>query len=190
MQVPPEISYRNMESTAELDALVQEHIDRLEQIYDRITSCKVVVEAPPETARASEPYHARLYISVPQHDVVVDRDPGDPEAHQKDVQLAIRDSFQAAERQLKEIAQKLRNQTKSREIPPHGTVTTVYPEKKYGFIETPNGREVYFHANAVRGTDFTDLEYGQQVRYEEEMGEDGPQATVVHPVGRHNQFVD
>lgn len=190
MQVPPEISFRNMEPSAEVEGDVREHVAKLEEVYDRITSCKVVVEAPNQGAPASEPYHVRIYLSVPQHDVVVDRDPGNRQAHQRNLHLAIHDAFQAARRQLKDVAERLRGETKTHEIPPHGIVTTVYPDKEYGFIETPEGREVYFHANSVRGIEFTGLEYGQQVRFEEEMGEEGPQATVVQPVGRHHRFVD
>lgn len=190
MQVAPEISFRNMEPSDVIEADVRDHIAKLEQVYDRITSCKVVIQAPNQEAPTGEPYHVRIYAAVPQHDIVVDQDPGDKQSHQKDVSLAIRDAFQAARRQLTEVRDKLRNRTKTHEIPPHGLVKTVYPEKEYGFIETPDGREVYFHANSVRGIDFTDLEYGSQVRFEEELAEKGPQATVVHPVGRHHHFVD
>lgn len=190
MMVPPEISFRNMDSTPEMDTEVRERISKLEEIYDRITSCKVVVEAPEKELPTSEPFHCKIYLAIPRHDIVVDRDPGDVTTHQKDVYAAIHDSFQAAERQLKKTVNLMRGQTKSHEPPPHGVVKFLKPEEEYGFIETPDRREVYFHANSVSQIAFDDLRQGQQVRYHEEMGDEGPQATVVVPVGRHHQFED
>ena len=75
MQVPPDISFRNMEPSDAIEADVRDHIAKLEEVYDRITSCKVVVTAPHQEAPTGEPYHVRIYLAVPQHDIVVDRDP-------------------------------------------------------------------------------------------------------------------
>ncbi len=108
MQVPPDIRFRNMEPSAAVEADVQDQIAKLEEVYDRITSCQVVITAPHQQAPTGEPYHVRIYLAVPQHDIVVDRDPGDRLAHQKDVDSAIHDAFQAARRQLVEVRDKLR----------------------------------------------------------------------------------
>jgi cold shock CspA family protein len=59
----------------------------------------------------------------------------------------------------------------------------VHAEDDYGFIVTPDGREVYFHRNSVVGGDFDRLEAGADVRFVEELGEQGPQASTVHPAG-------
>ena len=56
----------------------------------------------------------------------------------------------------------------------------------YGTIETPDGREIYFHRNSVLNADFDRLENGASVRFTEEMGEKGPQASSVHIEGRHH----
>lgn len=190
MMVPPEISYRNMSSNPDLEADIRRHIGKLEELFDRITSCKVVVEAPDKALPTSEPFHCKIYLAIPEHDIVVDRDPGDITTHRGDVNAAINDSFQAAERQLKKVVDQMRGQTKRHETPPHGIVKLIKPEEGYGFIETPEHRDIYFHANSVSEIAFKDLVVGQQVRYQEELGEEGPQATVVLPVGRHHQFED
>jgi cold shock CspA family protein len=59
------------------------------------------------------------------------------------------------------------------------------PEWGYGFLETPDGRELYFHEHSVLDGGFPELEVGSEVRFIEEPGEKGPQATTVTPVGRH-----
>jgi cold shock CspA family protein len=56
----------------------------------------------------------------------------------------------------------------------------------YGFIETTDGGEVYFDKNSVVDADFDKLEAGQEVRFSEEMGNKGPQASTVHVIGKHH----
>lgn len=56
----------------------------------------------------------------------------------------------------------------------------------YGRIVAPGGRQVYFHRNSVVGADFDGLRIGTEVRFAEEMGERGPQASTVHVVGKHH----
>ena len=53
----------------------------------------------------------------------------------------------------------------------------------YGFLKTPDGREVYFHRNSVLDGRFEDLTLGSEVRFVEEVGEKGPQASTVALVG-------
>jgi cold shock CspA family protein len=45
---------------------------------------------------------------------------------------------------------------------------------------------VYFHQNSVVDTDFSKLETGSEVRFVEEMGEKGPQASTVYVIGKHH----
>ena len=55
-----------------------------------------------------------------------------------------------------------------------------------GFIETPDGREIYFHRNSVLDGDFDRLTVGSEVRFVEEPGEKGAQATTVRMIGKHH----
>jgi len=54
------------------------------------------------------------------------------------------------------------------------------PEQEYGFIQTSDGREIIFHRNSVLGAGFNALEIGSDVRFSEEEGDKGPQASTVH----------
>lgn len=194
MQVPLELSFRNMEHSPEIEADVRDKADKLNEFYDRITACRVVVEAPHQHHQKGNVYHVRVYISVPGHDIVVDRDPGKHHAHE-DVHVAIRDAFDAARRQLQDVARKLQGKEKSHETPPHGHIKEIFPSDVdpsdgYGFIQTPDGREIYFHANSLIDVQLQDLAPGVEVRYVEEEGEKGPQATSVRTVGRHHHIAD
>jgi cold shock CspA family protein len=53
-------------------------------------------------------------------------------------------------------------------------------------IMTPEGREIYFHRNSVIDGDFDSLEIGSEVRFNEEAGDEGPQASTVYLIGKHH----
>lgn len=179
MQIPPEISYRHFDPSEELKAQVEAEIERLQRFYDRITSCRVVVEQPHRRRTSGNPYHVRIDVTVPGNELVVSRDPGDEESR-KDPVMAIEQAFAAMQRQLEDHAREIRGDTKRREENPQGRVGRLFPGEGYGFIETPEGREIYFHENAIVDGAFEELEVGAAVRFAEEQGVKGPQASTVH----------
>jgi len=85
-----------------------------------------------------------------------------------------------ARRRLEDYARQRNQRVKFHESPPHGHITRLDYGKGYGFIETPDGREIYFHRNSVLEANFDRLEVGDPVRFHEETGEEGPQASTVH----------
>jgi len=52
-----------------------------------------------------------------------------------------------------------------------------------GFIATADGQELYFHRNSVLEDAFDRLEVGTEVRFAEEQGNEGPQASTVALLG-------
>ena len=60
-----------------------------------------------------------------------------------------------------------------------GTVKKMVPERRFGFIRAGNGQEVFFHATAVKDTDFASLTVGSEVTFDLESGEKGPKAVNV-----------
>ncbi len=98
--------------------------------------------------------------------------------------VAIRDAFNAARRQLQDYVRSRRGEIKVHDVPPHGTITALHPDQNFGWITTSDGREIYFHRNSVTNADFDRLETGSEVRFNEEDGDEGPKATMVHVVGK------
>jgi ribosomal subunit interface protein len=176
-----------MDHSAALEAEVRDRVAKLEEFHDRITACRVVVESPHQRHQQGNLYQVRIYLSVPQHDLVIDRSNLAWKSHE-DVHVAIRDAFQAARRQLQDVARKMRGQTKTHAQPVYGHVKSLFPEVHYGFLETADGNEVYFHANALLNIDFDDLQVGDEVHYQEEYGNQGPQAASVTWTGRHHSL--
>lgn len=186
MQVPYEITFDGMDPSDAVRARVQKEIDRLERFHDRITSCRVAITAPGKHKRQGGLYDVRIFMALPGGgEVSVQRNPVNGHAHE-DVYVAIRDAFAAARRQLQDKDRKIENNVKAHETQPHGRIARIFYYEGYGFIETPEGGEVYFHRNSVAGTGFDKLEVGNKVRFTEELGERGPQASVVHLTGNHH----
>lgn len=179
MQVPLRIAFRGLEPSAAIETSVREHAERLDRFFDRITGCQVMVESEHRHHHRGRIYHVRIDLTVPGKEIVVARDPAAHHAHE-DVYVAIRDAFDAARRRLEDHAREVRSDVKRHEAPPEGRVARLSPEEGFGFLETPDGREVYFHANSVLDDAFDRLEVGSRVRFAEEAGEKGPQATSVH----------
>jgi cold shock protein len=55
-------------------------------------------------------------------------------------------------------------------------------DKGFGFIDTGNGEDMFFHNSNLEGVSFDSLHEGQQVSYTEGRGPKGPRAENVRPV--------
>lgn len=185
MLLPLQITLRNMEHSDALEAKIRERAAGLDKFYDRIMSCRVVVEQHHRHHHQGNLYHVRVDLTVPGGELVVRREPDAHHTHE-DAYVAVRDAFDAARRELEDYARRRRSDVKLHEAPPHGRIVELYPEEGYGRIETPDGRLVYFHKNSLVDADFKDLTIGAEVRFAEEQGELGPQASTVRLVGKHH----
>jgi cold shock CspA family protein/ribosome-associated translation inhibitor RaiA len=201
MEIPLQITFRNMPPSQAIEDNVREKVSKLEGFYDRIMSCRVIVEAPHRHHRKGKAYEVRIDLTVPGGELVINRSPkhlkaadsrvAEPEAkliesHEPskhaahaDVYVAIRDAFNAAGRKLQDHARRRSGAVKLHEGPPRARVAKLFPDEGYGFLETPEGREIYFHSNSVLQPGFDHLAVGAEVHFAEEQGEKGPQATTV-----------
>jgi cold shock CspA family protein len=186
MQAPIEVAFQHCEPSDAIRAEIVRQALRLERFSDRITSCRVVVEGPQTRHHSGDLFHVDIQIAMPgRKDVIVGKTHGDARAHEH-VLVAVRDAFDAAVRQIEDAARDLRGQVKIHVAEDHGRVTKFLAGEDCGFIETADGREVYFHRNAVLNDAFDRLEVGAEVRFVEEPGEKGPQASTVHVIGKHH----
>jgi cold shock CspA family protein len=206
MQVPPEITYKGVNSIPEIDALLQKQIVRLERVCDYIVSLHVAIEKEQRRHQLGNPYRVRLDIRVPpNHELVVKRQsvlhadtrpPGktDEETDMTDsissrkeepLPAVIRRTFDSARRQLEKLIERQRGETK---IHPQNQITAfvdkLFREDSYGFLRSLQGEQVYFHKNSLLHQDWERLEIGTGVRYVPQVGEKGLQASSVEIVNK------
>ena len=184
MQIPLQISFENMEPSEAARAAIGREVERLEKYRHHITGCRVAVIAPSTKHRHGSVYRINIWVTIPPHEnIVVSHQPSDDRSHMH-VEVAIKDAFAAARRQIEALAQRANGNVKFHEIDAHGRVSKISAD--YGFIATSDGREIYFHRNSVIDNVFDRLSVGSEVRFTEDLGEKGPQASTVHLIGKHH----
>jgi ribosomal subunit interface protein len=183
MELPVQISFRGVPPTDAIEAKVRARAARLERYYDHVMACRVMIEAPHRRHHQGKLYHVRIDLTVPGGELVVTREPPEHHAHE-DLYVAIRDAFDAAQRRLEDHARRQRGAVKVHEPQPLAEVCRLFPDERYGFIRTRDGRELYFHGNSVLDDAFERLEIGSHVAFVEEPGEEGPQASTVRLSGK------
>ena len=109
MQTPVQITARDMERSAAPDEHIHAKVAKLEHYFSPITSCRIVVEAPHKHSHQGRQYVVRLDITVPGREIVVNHE------HGEDVYVALRDAFEAAQRQLEDYARIRRGETRTRQ---------------------------------------------------------------------------
>lgn len=180
MQKPLQITLHGMEHTAALDDQIRHRALKLEEFYPRMIGCHVTIDKPHQHRHQGEQFDVRIDIHLPgKAEVVINRQ------HAEDVYVALRDAFDAAKRKLEEHVRMQRGDIKVHPTPLHGRVLALYAEEGYGFIQTEDGRELYFGRDNVVHPNFDKLVVGDHVQFIEEMAQEGPQAKRV-TAGRHS----
>jgi cold shock CspA family protein/ribosome-associated translation inhibitor RaiA len=176
MDIPLQITTRNIELSEPVKEDLRKRAKKLDTFFPRITRCRVTVEVPhrykKQELNAVE-YNVRIDMTVPGKEIVIKNRPD------RDLDIAVREAFDAARRKLEDYSTRLRGDVKRHSTSPHGVVTSVFPDDGYGFLSAEDGHEIYFHENSVLDKNFKRLKAGSSVRYKEEMGEKGPQASTV-----------
>ena len=98
MQIPLQISLHGVEHSNALYDAIRQKAEKLERYYDRIVSCRVVLELPARHRRKGKQYAVRIDLKVPGGEIAVTHE------HDEDFQIALRDAFDAARRRLEDYA--------------------------------------------------------------------------------------
>jgi cold shock CspA family protein/ribosome-associated translation inhibitor RaiA len=185
METPVRIDFQCLDANESIRASVIKHISALEERYGRITACRVVIKGPGDRHRTGGLYEINIHLSLPQgREVNVGRTADADERH-ADPDFAINDAFRRTRRRLQDHSRQLRGQVKTHEDQPIATVTRLDEMGGFGFLESADGREIYFHKNSVLNDAFSRLAPGARVAFSEAMGDKGPQASTVRLIGKH-----
>jgi ribosomal subunit interface protein len=179
MKLQLQITTRDIPHSEALESHVRQKAEKLETFYPHIMGCRIVIEIPHKHKHQGNMFNVRLDITVPGKELVVTREPNE------DVYVALRDAFDAAKRQLEDYGRRQRGEIKAHAPVLHGKVVRLLPEEGYGFVETPDGQELYFHRENLANNNFEQLEEGSEVQFLEDIGSEGFQAKRVS-TGRHS----
>ena len=180
MQNALQVTFRDMPASEALEARIREKAAKLEQFHPRITSCRVTVEESHRHHSQGRHFGVRIAIRVPGNEEIVSN-----MHHHEDPYVALRDAFGAVRRRLEEVARETRGDVKLHDTPGHGKVARVFAEEGFGFIQTADGRDLYFSRDNVVHPRFEDLGPGAEVQFIEEAASEGAQAKRVSG-GKHH----
>ena len=110
MDEPLEIVFHNLEHSAAVEAAIRERFAKLVKRYDRLTYCRVSVEALHRQHRTGNLFEVHVDMLVPGAELAVSKQPQKAKERyaDPDVYTSIKDAFAAAERQLKRFKRQKR----------------------------------------------------------------------------------
>jgi ribosome-associated translation inhibitor RaiA len=112
MRSTPQIIWQNLSPSDTSEAKIRKHIAKLEKFADRLSDCRVVIAVPHRHHHQGNIYHVQINLNVPGAVLIVNRQPPAQQAHE-DLDLAIRDAFESAERQVQEYGRQRRSTSKT-----------------------------------------------------------------------------
>jgi ribosomal subunit interface protein len=106
MKIPLQVSFHGIGHSDALYDAIREKAGKLERYYPHIVSCRVVLELGARQQRKGKQFAARIDLKVPGGEIAVTHE------HDEDVQVALRDAFDAARRRLEDYARTQRGDVK------------------------------------------------------------------------------
>jgi ribosome-associated translation inhibitor RaiA/cold shock CspA family protein len=186
MQVPLEIAFHNITSSAWAEDQIRARVAKLEKLYDRLVSCRVRVDQRASNQNKTIPPVVHIELGIPgRKDLVVSHEPDhlQNKFQAPDLHNAINEAFRIAEDQLATYKAKLQRRGKDGHHDAEnqflGQVAEITPEEDFGFLMTKEGGLLYFHRNSLLSGDFDVLNRGDELYYVEAMGDTGPIASKV-----------
>lgn len=185
VQVPVEIAFHNLPSIPWAEEEIRNRIARLEQIFDRLVTCRVRIDQRANNASGSIPPVVRIEMGVPgRGDLVVSHEPEHLQQKYRspDLRNAIHEAFRIAEDKLATYKRQLQDRPKEAHggaSPASGQIAEIDASGQSGFILNSAGALLFFHRNSLVTGDFDGLSRGDEVVYVEEAGMTGPAASKV-----------
>jgi ribosomal subunit interface protein len=134
MQIPLQVSFHGMAHSNALYNTIREKAEKLDQYYRHVMSCRVVLELAARHKRHGKQFSARIDLKVPGGEIAVTKE------HDEDLQIALRDAFDAARRRLEDYARTQRGDVKQHAAELQGRVARLDRAQGFGFIATEDGR--------------------------------------------------
>jgi ribosomal subunit interface protein len=108
-----EVHFHGIEKSEAVEARIVEKVSKLGKYFERLTRARVVLEATQRNAQRPLAYLIKIELSVPSHTPIIVSHERATSQGNDDLQLAIRDAFEAAARKLEELSRKLSERSRS-----------------------------------------------------------------------------
>ncbi len=109
MQIPLQITLRDIPASVALEDHIREKALKLEHFYPGLVGCRVVVELPHKHKQHGKLFNVRIDLTVPGREIVINHD------RSEDVYVALHDAFDAANRKLEDYGRRQRGDVKAHE---------------------------------------------------------------------------
>ena len=171
--IPIQITIKDELVSPAIETKIREKTEKLHRFYNRITSCRVVVESCQKHKHQGKLFTICIDVTVPGKEFIANKN------QNEDVYIAMADAFNAITRQLEEHSRKRHGRVKSHNGIAHGHVVRIVKENGYGFIEDDAGTEYYFSMTNIGRADLSQFTIGDAVAFTPEIMNDGHHANHV-----------
>jgi ribosomal subunit interface protein len=179
VMLPLQLTIRDMTRSEALQATIRKKAEKLKTFYDRITSCRVIIDIQQKHKHQGKLFNIRIDVTVPGKELV------STHKNSQDIYIAIREGFNAISRQLEEHSRKRHGHVKAHNHVNHGYVTRIVSDEGYGFIEDGLGDQYYFSVTNTAYPTFEKLMVGDAVEFVPESVSAGLQAH--HVIREHSK---
>jgi ribosome-associated translation inhibitor RaiA len=94
-------------------ALVEEQVQLLERLINRVAHCEIVLSRPHLHHKKNRFHHVRIRLKLPNRDIIIDREVEKNSRHIS-FRLALQDAFHSLQRRLETEIDKMRGMIKHR----------------------------------------------------------------------------
>ena len=104
-----DIHFHGIERSEAIEALVRRKVRKLERHFGRMTSCRVVLEAPHRSPEKPKVFQIKIELGVPRRRPIVVCHEREGSHANAELPLAIRGSFEAALRKVDWVSRRIGN---------------------------------------------------------------------------------
>jgi len=111
MKIQPQIIFRDIDAIPETRDKILRHISELDRMCNSITRCRVLIAMPHLHHRSGNRYQIRIDLKAPDREITASHETLE-HAKVQDLDLAVRDTFDAVRRKLEYYIHRRRRQAK------------------------------------------------------------------------------
>lgn len=106
MKIPLQVSLHGIRQSDALHNAIRERAEKLDRYSAHVIRCRVVLELAGRHKRQGKQFSCHIDLKVPGREIAITRE------HDEDVQVALRDAFNAARRRLEDYTRRQRGDVK------------------------------------------------------------------------------